>query len=47
MIMIIVVELIKYFEDIIYPRKCCAGKRGYKTIDKLNKHYKYFHKSDN
>ena len=44
---LIVVELIKYFEDIIYPCKCCSGKRGYKTIDKLNKHYKYFHKSDN
>ena len=43
----IVVELMKYSEDIIYPCKYCCGKRGYKTIEKLNKHYKYFHKSEN
>lgn len=43
----IVVELIKYFDDIIYPCKYCSGKRGYKTLEKLNKHYKYFHKAEN
>jgi len=41
----IIVELLKYFNDIIYPCKFCDNKRGYKTIDKLNKHYKYFHKN--
>ena len=40
----IVVELVKYIGDILYPCKCCNNKRGYKTIEKLNKHYKYFHK---
>lgn len=43
----IIVELLKYFEDVIFPCKRCLGKRGYKTIEKLNKHHKYFHKSDN
>ena len=42
----VVVELIKYFDDIIYPCKHCCGKRGYKTLEKLNSHYKYFHKAD-
>ena len=42
----IVVELMNYFVDIIYPCKYCRDKRGYKTIDKLNKHYRYFHKVD-
>ena len=41
----IIVELLKHFNDIIYPCKFCDNKRGYKTIDKLNKHYKYFHKN--
>ena len=41
----IIVKLLKYFNDIIYPCKFCDNKRGYKTIDKLNKHYKYFHKN--
>ena len=41
----IIVELLKYFNDIIYSCKFCDNKRGYKTIDKLNKHYKYFHKN--
>ena len=41
----IIVELLKYFNDIIYPCRFCDNKRGYKTIDKLNKHYVYFHKS--
>ena len=41
----IIVELLKYFNDIIYPCRFCDNKRGYKTIDKLNKHYKYFHKN--
>jgi hypothetical protein len=40
----IIVELVKYIGDIVYPCKCCDNKRGYKTIEKLNKHYKYFHK---
>ena len=40
----IVVQLLEYFKDIMYPCKHCYGKRGYKTIDKLNKHYQYFHK---
>ena len=39
----IIVEMIKYFDDIMYPCKHC-NKRGYKTIEKLNKHIKYFHK---
>ena len=44
----IVVELMKYFSDIMYPCKHCNNnKRGYKTIDKLNKHMKHFHKIDN
>jgi hypothetical protein len=37
------VELLKYINDIIYPCRFCDNKIGYKTIDKLNKHYKYFH----
>ena len=40
----IIVELVKYIGDIVYPCRCCSNKRGYKTIEKLNKHYKYFHK---
>ena len=43
----IIVELINYFNHIIYPCKFCSGKRGYTTIEKLNKHYKHFHKVDN
>ena len=43
----IVVELIKYFGDIMFPCKHCNNKRGYKTIEKLNNHIKYFHKIDN
>jgi hypothetical protein len=39
----IIVEMIKYFDDIMYPCKHC-NKRGYKTIEKLNNHLKYFHK---
>ena len=39
----IIVEMIKYFDDIMYPCKHCI-KRGYKTIEKLNNHIKYFHK---
>ena len=41
----ILVELMKYFENIVYPCRYCFGKRGYKTIEKLNNHHKYFHKS--
>ena len=33
----IIVELINYFNDNIYPCGHCNNKRGYKTIDKLNK----------
>jgi hypothetical protein len=40
----IVVELVKYIGDTLYPCKCGNNKRGSKTIEKLNKHYKYFHK---
>ena len=42
----IVIELLQYFDDVIYPCRFCNNKRGYKTIDKLNKHYKHFHKVD-
>ena len=38
----IVVELMKYFNNILYPCKFCNIKRGYKTLEKLNTHYKYF-----
>jgi hypothetical protein len=41
----LIVELLKYFNNIIYPCRFCNNKRGYKTIDKLTKHYKYFHKN--
>ena len=40
----IVVQLLEYFNDVMYPCKYCYGKRGYKTLEKLNKHYQYFHK---
>ena len=40
----IIVELLKYFDDIMYPCKYCNNKRGYKTIEKLNNHLKSFHK---
>ena len=40
----IIVDLIKYFDDIMYPCKHCNNKRGYKTIVKLNSHIKHFHK---
>lgn len=40
----IIVELLEYFNDIMYPCRYCYGKRGYKTLAKLNKHYEYFHK---
>ena len=40
----IIVQLLEYFNDIMYPCKYCYGKRGYKTLEKLNKHYEYFHK---
>ena len=43
---LIVVELMKYFDDVIYPCRYCSNKRGYKTIEKLNNHYKYFHKCE-
>ena len=42
----IVVELMNYFVDIVYPCKYCRYKKGYKTIEKLNKHYRYFHQVD-
>ena len=40
----IVIELVKYCEGVVYPCMHCQNKRGYKTLDKLAKHYKYFHK---
>lgn len=40
----IVVQLLEYFNDVMYPCKYCYGKRGYKTLEKLNRHYQYFHK---
>jgi len=40
----IIVELMRYFDNIMYPCKYCNNKRGYKTTEKLHKHYKYFHK---
>ena len=43
----IIMELVKYFSGVVYPCKHCCNKRGYKTIDKLNKHYKDCHKIDN
>ena len=42
----IILELMKYFVDIVYPCKYCRDKRSYKTIEKLNKHYRYFHQVD-
>jgi hypothetical protein len=43
----IVVQLLEYFNNVMYPCKYCYNKRGYKTIEKLNKHYQYFHKINN
>ena len=43
----IIVQLLEYFNDIMYPCKYCYAKRGYKTLEKLNRHYEYFHKISN
>jgi hypothetical protein len=43
----IIVQLLEYFNDIMYPCKYCYAKRGYKTLEKLNRHYEYFHKIGN
>ena len=40
----IIVQLLEYFKDIMYPCKYCCTKRGYKTFEKLLKHYDLFHK---
>ena len=41
----IIVQLLEYFKDVMYPCKyCCRIRRGYKTLEKLKKHYEYFHK---
>ena len=40
----IIVQLLEYFNDIMYPCKYCYNKRGYKTLEKLTKHHEYFHK---
>ena len=40
----IIVQLLEYFNDIVYPCKFCYNKRGYKTLEKLTKHHEYFHK---
>ena len=43
----IIVQLLEYFNDIMYPCKYCYAKRGYKTLEKLSRHYEYFHKISN
>jgi hypothetical protein len=40
----IIVQLLEYFKDIMYPCKYCCTKRGYKTFEKLLKHHDLFHK---
>ena len=43
----IIVEITKYCRGIVFPCRFCASKKYYKSIIKLCRHYKTYHKLEN